>query len=136
MLLDEPWPGRISIGSHGYPQVCPRGTGRVVLLHRLVLGLEKGDRRIGDHINRRPLDCRRVNLRIVDGSTSNANREPHERVGASVFRTRSGMYVARFRWRREEHYLGTFADELSARTAIREYRAEHCADSIPPGMVS
>ena len=36
-----------------------------VLMHRLILGLKKGDLRRGDHINRSTLDNRRSNLRII-----------------------------------------------------------------------
>ncbi|GAH21431.1 unnamed protein product, partial [marine sediment metagenome] len=34
-------------------------------MHRQILGLKPGDGKIVDHINRNPLDNRRVNLRIV-----------------------------------------------------------------------
>lgn len=46
---------------------------QIVLLHRLILGLSKGDRRIIDHINRSALDCRKENLRIATRSGNNSN---------------------------------------------------------------
>src|SRR3954470_6575890 len=62
----------LSIGSHGYAQLWEPP--RMHLLHRWVLGLQVGDRLIGDHKDRNVLDCRSANLRVVDGSVSNANR--------------------------------------------------------------
>ncbi|OLC29926.1 MAG: hypothetical protein AUH28_16345 [Acidobacteria bacterium 13_1_40CM_56_16] len=38
---------------------------RDLYLHRHILGLTKGDGKIGNHINRDPLDNRRENLRVV-----------------------------------------------------------------------
>ena len=45
----------------------PNGTSRQrdLYLHRHILGLTKGDGKIGNHINRDPLDNRRENLRVV-----------------------------------------------------------------------
>ena len=43
-------------------------------LHRLLLGLEKRDGKIVDHINRNPSDNRKENLRLVNFSQSGANR--------------------------------------------------------------
>lgn len=45
--------------------VGPRGQHTTVYMHRLILGLQPGDGRQGDHINHNTLDNRRSNLRIV-----------------------------------------------------------------------
>lgn len=48
-------------------------TGSMTLLHRLLLGLPKGEG-IVDHINRNPLDNRRSNLRLSSKSENGINR--------------------------------------------------------------
>src|ERR1044072_193722 len=50
----------------GPPGYVQRGSGsNKVYLHRDVLGLERGDGKTVDHVNRRRSDCRRSNLRLV-----------------------------------------------------------------------
>lgn len=44
------------------------------MLHRLILGLRKGDARQVDHIDRNPLNNRRSNLRVVTPAENNQNR--------------------------------------------------------------
>lgn len=44
------------------------------LVHRMLLGMEPGDGREGDHKNGNPFDNRRENLREVDHSTNMHNR--------------------------------------------------------------
>lgn len=50
----------------GYPcrSVMDNGRYYIVYLHRHLMGLAKGDRRMVDHINGNPLDNRRENLRV------------------------------------------------------------------------
>ena len=55
-----------------YAKTCING--RTVLMHRLILGLKRGDGREIDHINRNALDNRRCNLRIVSKNEQNQNR--------------------------------------------------------------
>ena len=50
----------------------PRGNS-TIHMHRVILGLTKGDGKITDHINRDGLDNRRANLRVVDYVISNRN---------------------------------------------------------------
>lgn len=45
-------------------------------MHRLLLGLEYGDRRCADHINMNTLDNRRSNLRIASRSQNSMNTGP------------------------------------------------------------
>lgn len=123
VLLDDDvvLPGRISIGSHGYPQIWFDGT--VVLLHRWLLGLERGGRLIGDHINRNVLDNRRSNLRAVTPAESNLNREVARRdLPVGVHRTGSGRFEARLKRNRKQQHLGTFdtveAAEQARATAL------------------
>lgn len=50
------------------------GSPHLVLLHRQILGLEKGDGLTGDHINGNTLDNRRENLRIATYMENGRNR--------------------------------------------------------------
>ena len=43
-------------------------------LHRMVMGLEHGDKKQVDHINRNTLDNRKCNLRIADATLQNINK--------------------------------------------------------------
>ena len=56
------------------------------LMHRMILGLERGDKRLSDHVNREKLDNRRENLRIVNSRQSLRNRRK--------FRTYNGKPTA------------------------------------------
>lgn len=55
------WPWHFSMG-----YAMRKGGRKTVNMHRQILGLERGDRRQGEHKNRNPLDCRRSNLRIAE----------------------------------------------------------------------
>ena len=48
-------------------------------LHRHILNLKSGDKRMADHINHNRFDCRLANLRIVDKFTNARNRTLHKR---------------------------------------------------------
>jgi hypothetical protein len=111
----------LSIGSHGYAQLWERP--RMWLLHRWVLGLRVGDGLVGDHRDRNVLDCRRGNLRAVDGSASNLNRSPADRAAVGVYRARSGRWQAKARWRGAQHYLGTYDTKEAAMAAMTHWRA-------------
>jgi hypothetical protein len=47
--------------------------GGSVQLHRIILGLSKGDGKTVDHKNRNGLDCRKINLRTVNRSLNRYN---------------------------------------------------------------
>lgn len=53
------------------------------LMHRELLGLERGDRREADHINRDRLDNRRSNLRVVTHKQNGQNQGCNRRVNRS-----------------------------------------------------
>lgn len=104
-------PGSISIGSHGYAQFWEPELKRMLLLHRWILGLvaKTGYRFIGDHIDRNPMDCRKVNLRIVTPTESNLNRETPDRdLPRGIYQRPSGRYVAKLKLGRKQTTYGTF----------------------------
>lgn len=104
----------------------PDGSRENLLLHRCLLGLQKGDPRNGDHINRDKLDCRRSNLRIVpDGVNSqNVNGYP---AASSIHR---GVYwnqerrkwIAQINVNNKNRYIGSFITENEAAEAARSAR--------------
>lgn len=65
-LRDQRW----SLNSHGYVQGW---NGTVCKLHRVLLGLSRGDGNVVDHINGNRLDNRRKNLRLVNVTINNRN---------------------------------------------------------------
>lgn len=119
----------LSLGSHGYAQMW--WGHRVTLVHRWVLGLEKGDRRIGDHINGDRLDNRRANLRAVTASGSSQNVPGR---GKSKYRgvsqARSGRWTAQVQFQGVVYHLGTFATEQAAALAADQKRRELMPDYV------
>jgi hypothetical protein len=121
---------RWHVGSNGYARrgQVEKGTGRIiaVLMHRVLMGLEEGDQRQVDHINRDKLDNRRSNLRLVTGAI-NAQNTPSRAGSSSRFR---GVYwdSRRSKWRSQGSIdgvrtrLGTFDTEIEAACAVEAWR--------------
>lgn len=92
----------------------PNGKSQTIRMHRVVLGLEPSDRRLGDHRNHSTLDNRRRNLRITDKRHNNLNQ--HTRVdnelgckGVSVRRARKKWrYVSQIQVNGKKIHLGYF----------------------------
>lgn len=99
---------------------------RMILLHRALLGLEHGDPREGDHIDRVKLNCRRSNLRILPRKKNQQNT-PSKAGASSAFR---GVYRQRRRWvaeitvDRKRTRLGSFETELEAAEVARQARRQ------------
>lgn len=97
----------------------PTNNGRLLYLHRVVMGLVVGDRRQVDHVNRDGLDCRRSNMRLATPSENTANR----RLGPNCSGFR-GVSRVGTRWRavigyrRKWLHLGCYEDPEEA---AREY---------------
>jgi hypothetical protein len=114
---------KLSIGSHGYAQMWEGRT--VTLVHRWVLGLVKGDRRIGDHINGDRLDDRRSNLRIVDASGSSQNVSGRGRSRfRGVYPTKHGRWEAKVKFQGKSYCLGTYRTEEEAAAVSEAKRLE------------
>lgn len=103
---------------------------RTILMSRVIMGLDFGDKREADHISRDKLDNRRSNLRITTHAQNMQNRS--RRGGSSKYRGVSFKKGAKKRpWiayvcvMGKMNYLGAFADEDEAGAAAAAGRAEH-----------
>ena len=56
-------------------EIVSGGHHTTLLMHREILGLKTGDKRLGDHRNRNGLDNQRLNLRIVNNSLNSYNKK-------------------------------------------------------------
>lgn len=89
-----------------------------LLMHRDILGLQKGDGRIVDHINGNPLDNRRENLRVCRHIDNMRNRGA-SRTNTSGFKGVSWhknrkRWMANIQYEGKSRYLGSFPDSESA----------------------
>jgi hypothetical protein len=102
-----------------------------VYLHRWVMGLEPGDPRVVDHINRDVLDNRRANLRVITRGQNLQNLNPLTGK-SSAYRGVKRMPTKKApRWSAQckvagkLHHIGTFATEIEAAEAARVFRLQH-----------
>lgn len=108
------------------------GTGgkyETLLLHRVVLGLERGDERVVDHVNRDTLDNRRSNLRIVtvaqNGQNVSAQRGSSSRFRGVSWDSRRKRWLAFACFGGKMHVVGYFHDEDEAGAAAVAWRREN-----------
>lgn len=92
---------------------------RRMSMHRQVLGLEFGDRRHVDHINRDKLDNRRANLRLTAGSIENLQNVGAREGATSRFRgvcwdAENARWVAQVSHAGKRHMVGRFRSEIAA----------------------
>jgi len=115
----------LSLGSHGYVQICPPdGEGRCVLLHRWLMGATARDGRLVDHADRDKLNNqRRTNLEFVTPAESSANVAARARSGyRGVTRQRSGRWLAKGKRGGQQYYLGTYDDIETAAQVAHDWR--------------
>ena len=90
-------------------------------LHRELLGLDFGDKRLCDHINGDTLDNRRSNLRIVTSQGNSHNcvyrRTSSSRFQGVVWRKRRNKWEACIRLNGHQKHLGHFTSEEEAHEA-------------------
>lgn len=90
------WKWRLQCGYVSRSTRAGGGKSRAILMHREILGLSRGDRRQGHHINHDPLDNRRSNLGIVTAQQNSTDQRKKE--GASGLKGASWRKDAK-RWR-------------------------------------
>ena len=135
---DAKWVARhrwkLTTSGYAARNVCVNGIWREVRLARAVLGLEHGDPRQVDHINRNRLDNRRENLRAVTPRQNQQNQS--SRGGSSRFRNvswckRNHKWHASVWHDGRRHHIGYFEDERRAASAAQEWRDTHLSHAEP-----
>lgn len=97
--------------------------GVVTPMHRLLLGLGRGDKRIGDHKNRKKYDNRMKNLRICTplGNARNVSPSKGSRTGElGIQMTKYGRYNVRIEANGKVHHIGNFDNLEDAKKARKE----------------
>jgi len=111
-----------SISSSGY--LCTKIDGRVYLVHRLIWLMFNGsiDKNMQiDHINRKPLDNRIQNLRLVTQQQNKFNTK----VKGYSFHKLSNKYRARIMIDGEHIHLGLFEKERDAKDAYLKAKEKY-----------
>ena len=105
-------------------------SGVCVFMHRLLLGLQPRDGKLGDHINGNTLDNRRQNLRVATPAQNSQNR----RCRRDSITGLKGVYPHRKRWQAAivingvKRYLGTFDSPELASAAYRDAAFKNFGD--------
>lgn len=113
---------------HGYPWAHEKGSKRFLRLHRIALGVGHGVHI--DHKNRKPLDCRRKNLRVADKSKNGANAGKTRKGSTSRFKgvcrdNRKNWWRAYITVRGVRHELGIVQDEEEAARRYDDAARKH-----------
>jgi hypothetical protein len=112
---------------NGYPAVKIRG--EIQYLHRLVMGLSKGDKRQVDHVDLNMLDCRKSNLRLCTHvqNLMNQRKRPNTKSGyrGVYHHAKSGLWQARIRVEGKEKSLGYYKSTKEAHEAYKAAALEH-----------
>lgn len=122
------WRWSLSADGYAYRVTTADGRKRKVRLHRVILGLTRGDGYDGDHINRDRLNNRRSNLRKL-GRGENAQNQTSARGASSGFRGvswdhNSGKWRASIRVDGRLRHLGRFVSEIEAAAVARKARLQ------------
>jgi hypothetical protein len=95
----------------------------LILMARQICGLERGDKRVVDHINHNTLDNRRSNLRIcLQGQNARNRRKDKDNTSGykGVSRNKqNGKWIVRIRFNYRQITVGTF---ISLEDAAKAYK--------------
>ena len=99
------------------------------VMHRMIMGLSRGDGKQVDHINGDTLDNRKVNLRLVNHSQNQMNRKMQCPWSSSGIRgvsycKKTGLWKARVNHQGKEIWLGRFLSKEMAALAAHRARLE------------
>jgi len=94
----------------------------LIYMHREILGLKKGDKRQGDHINHNTLDNRECNLRIATNQQNNFN---HKNPKGYSWNKKLKKYQARIGINMNQIHLGCFDSPEEAHDAYLKAKEKY-----------
>lgn len=131
---DFDWLGQWSWSFNGGGYAGRRTSGGILLMHRLILGLDFGDPLQGDHRDRVKTNNQRSNLRIATRPEQQQNLPSMG--GTSRFRgvslcRQTGRWRAAVVFKGRQHSCGRHASETDAALAAEAFRSEHMPFAQP-----
>lgn len=89
------------------------------IMHRFIMGLERGDNRVIDHINHDGLDNRKANLRICTNDENVLNKKPskNKRFKGAFYYAKNNSWTSSISYKGKCYRLGYFKTEEEAARA-------------------
>lgn len=114
------------ISTRGYAMRFPYENGHRIgiMMHRFILGIDRGDHRIIDHVNGNKIDNRRCNLRICTKAQNGYNQKA-QRTNTTGYKgvmrhKQTGRYIAQIGHEGKKIHLGSFSTAAEAYAAFCE----------------
>lgn len=117
----------------GYAMRATRKNGvfSSIYIHRFLLDIHPGDKRIVDHIDGNKLNNQIANLRIATKQQNQLNQRVHARPHTSQYKgvcwwehKGTAKWLAGIRYQRKKYHLGLFTDEHEAAKAYNKKALE------------
>lgn len=126
--------------SKGYAVSGSHNPANHVRMHRVILGLSRGDGITVDHINGNRLDNRKANLRVSNNSANQANRgAPSNNTSGYkgvTYHKRKRKWMACLEHMNKTYFLGYYENPESAALAYNRKAIEVFGPSAKPNLVS
>lgn len=102
---------------------------KITYLHRLIMGLKKGDPRVVDHIDKNTLNNQKSNLRICTRAENSQNRKTSKNKKLSKYKgvrkASENAWRSSIRVKGKLHNIGTFKTEKEAAKKYNEHAKLH-----------
>ena len=122
-FADHKWCAEVSAKGHTYAVRsvrCPDGKRRNIRLHRVILGLDLTDKRVGDHVDGDTMNNRRENLRIATNQQNLRNvigAKATNKTGFLGVSPQGSRFIATIMVDSRQKYLGAYATAAEANQA-------------------